>query len=212
MSNHARTAALALTAAGTLLVATAAEAALIRVDFTVTNTGPVTIYVDDDGDPATPDVPFTYGLGTAGEQGSGYFVFDDALYAQGYSYDNENGMPTLDLAFSWNGATWDETSARIYGMDIQNGSIGFWGIGGLVSSCTGFPNAATLTCVGPTASSPDMWANSVDAAMRLAGGADSYFGSVAWSYRVVEASVPEPATLSLFALGLLGAGWTRRRR
>ena len=169
-----------------------ASAALIRVDFTATTT------MSRYGGAITSGYQ-------AGVVGTGYFTFDDSLRDVPAI---AGGVAALDLSVSWLGQTWDESTARIGSLSyFLDGSLRGFTIGGW------YPGDCGTGCVPTTGSSPsDFWVGTGNGEFssfihlqNLAGG---IYGSTSWSVQ----SVPEPGTLALMAVGILGAGLARRRR
>lgn len=176
-----------------LVSATAAHAVPVTVDFTVTS-----------NDVSNP----SYATGVTG---SGYFTFDDALMptsGNGLVGNPILGLPTLDFFFSWFGVSFDETNAKIATLTFTDGLLTNWQIGGsyLAPTC-GFLRYGCTTSGGTAPDFDALGSGGVgftDAQRRgLA------YGPVQWSVR--GASVPEPATLTMLGLGLMGLAFVRRR-
>jgi hypothetical protein len=177
-----------------LMSAMAAEAVPVTVDFTVTS--------NDVSNPSWE----------RGVMGTGYFTFDDGLMpvsGTGLVGNPILGLPTLDLFFNWFGVSFDETTAKIATLSFTNGVLSNWTIGGNYSPATcGFLRYA---CTSSGGSAPDFDAvGSGGLAFTDAQHTGLAYGPVQWSVR--GAAVPEPGTLALFGLGILGLGFVRRRR
>lgn len=176
-------------AAAALLAPVSAVAVPITVDFTVTANSFTQGGSTYNG----------HGLGTVG---TGSFTFDDAA---GDYYYGAAGLAATDLSFSWMGVSFDELTARIFLLDFSSaGSLLSWGIGAAPCALT------CITSPGPN----DFFAYSFGgiggAAVHAQNAPGFAFGSLQWTSK--RSSVPEPATLGLLGLGLLGAAAARRRR
>ena len=179
-----------------LMSAMAAEAVPVTVDFTVTS--------NDVSNPSWE----------RGVMGTGYFTFDDGLMpvsGNGLVGNPILGLPTLDLFFNWFGVSFDETTVKIATLGFTNGVLSNWTIGGNYSPATcGFLRYA---CTSSGGSAPDFDAvGSGGLAFTDAQHAGLAYGPVQWSVRGAGTAVPEPGTLALFGLGILGLGFVRRRR
>lgn len=171
-----------------------ATAAPIRVDFTVVTT------MSQYGGPITPGYE-------AGVVGAGFFTFDDSVRDVPAL---PGGIAADDLSFSWLGQSWDESTARIGALYFNlDGSLRGWTIGGW------YPGDCGVGCVGNGASSPsDFFVSTGNGdfssyihRLNTTGG---IYGTNIWSVR--SASVPEPGTLALLGVGLMGAWLAGRRR
>jgi hypothetical protein len=179
-----------------LMSAMAADAVPVTVDFTVTS--------NDVSNPSWE----------RGAMGTGYFTFDDGLMpvsGNGLVGNPILGLPTLDLFFNWFGVSFDETTAKIATLSFTDGVLSNWTIGGNYSPATcGFLRYA---CTSSGGSAPDFDAvGSGGLAFTDAQHAGLAYGPVQWSVRGAGTAVPEPGTLALFGLGILGLGFVRRRR
>jgi len=189
-------------AACALLVPMGALASPITVNFTITATQSMT-----SSGVITPGG--SYAGFASGTVGGGSFTFDDSL-VQGS--DLVNGLPTLDLAFTWLGQSFTEATATLWSLSFDStGALSGWGLGrrGVDENCR-------LNCsssIGPTDFSMIGFtrAPANDAGfMHVDGFNGVMFGSTAWT--VAPTGVPEPSTLVLFGASLLGLALTRRRR
>jgi hypothetical protein len=180
-----------------LLQPLSAFAAPIRVDFTVTAIG-----WNMASAPGSDYAGFA-----PGTTGSGYVTFDDSL---GNATDIRAGLPTLDLEFSWLGYTYTEADAALSIVNFDAaGNLDLWGFGPTGSSTP----SCGLNCyssVGPT----DFWVYGAltrlsSSTFHIEGFDGGMYGSVSWT---ATRDVPEPGTLGLFGLGLLGSALLRRKR
>ena len=107
-------------AACALLVPMGALASPITVNFTITATQSMT-----SSGVITPGG--SYAGFASGTVGGGSFTFDDSL-VQGS--DLVNGLPTLDLAFTWLGQSFTEATATLWSLSFDStGALSGWGLG-----------------------------------------------------------------------------------
>jgi hypothetical protein len=172
--------------AGALLAPAGAFAGAITVDFTVTANSFTQGGTSYDG----------YPLGTIG---FGSFTFDDAY--GNYSTAGATGLTATDLSFDWLGLSFDESTAQIWHLGFVGNSLVSWGIG--ASPCS----LSCLLSPGPDDFFAGVFGGFGFAAAHAQDAPGFTFGSLQWSVT----SVPEPTTLGLLGLGLLGAAAARRR-
>jgi hypothetical protein len=183
-------------AASLLAAPVTALAAPITVDFTVTATNAF--------DGGSNFNATSYNGFTAGALGSGSFTFDDSI---GNYSSFTDGIVPIDLTFSWLGLTFTEANTQIWSLQFDvAGALFGWQIGALPClNCLSTPGPTDFFASGYTPYAP--YNNAVAHQEGVNGWMN---GSVAWTAR--PASVPEPGTLGLLGLGLLGAAAARRKR
>ena len=185
-----------LVAALALLVGPlAAHATPVTIDFSVTS-----------NDLSNP----SYGAGVVG---TGYFTFDDSLMPAGGTGQIGNpilGLSTLDLFFSWFGVSFDETTAKIATLRFTDGVLSDWMIGGNYTPPVCGLSRYSCTSSGGLAPDFDGFASGGFALTDAQRPGLAYGRPVEWSVR--ETAVPEPGTLALFGIGLVGLAFVQRRR
>ena len=183
--------------AGIVFAPLSAFAAPIRIDFTVTALGWS----------LAPAPGSDYAGFAPGTVGGGHVTFDDSL---GSGTDIQTGLPTQDLEFSWLGYTYTEADAALWllGFDAA-GALDFWAIGPTGPSIPG----CGLNCYSSVGAT-DFWvvgavSRASSSSFHIEGFDGAMVGSVAWT---ATRDVPEPGTLGLFGVGLLGLILLRRKR
>jgi len=172
-----------LVAAGLCLSASSVFASPITYDFTVNaTTGPLT-----------------------GQTSSGYFTYDDNLSSPGSlsAFSFGPGL-LLDLAFTWNGINYDETSADTGGISFFSGAFAGVGFG---TDCG--PTGGCDTLLGAESWALNSFSSSGDFSYSTPGATDYHFGAVTLAQRV---AVPEPTGLALTSLGLFALALSRKMR
>lgn len=174
---------LAAALAAALAAPTAAQAVPTTVDFSIASTT---------GSGAH------YAVGTPG---AGSFTFDSALMPDGGTGQAGNpvvGLPTIDLDFSWFGASFDLANASIATQRFVDGVLADWSIGGrFAAPVCGLMRYSCLHSAGTT---PDFMLSASGGGSLNDGvhaGIGSGYGTLQWS---VRAAVPEPSAFALLAL------------
>jgi hypothetical protein len=141
----------------------------------------------------------------AGVTSSGHFTFDDSIIpAGGGTLDHANLF--TDLAFTWNGISYDENTAN-------TGRLAFDAGGALVPMFFFGSNCAAGVCAGHQGVN-EWFFQVADEGIFFEYGIPGVAGiqTGSGSVSLQTSAVPEPGTLVLIGLGLGGIGFTRRKR
>jgi hypothetical protein len=188
-----------LLVAGALLVPVSAFAVPITVDFTVTGTSATA------SNGSSLSSYNGYAVGTAG---SGWFTIDNSI---GDYSSFDVGIAPIDFQFDWLGVSFNQADSKLWSVGFDSaGALAYWGFGSVVSPGCGLN---CVSSVGPAdfylaGYAPPFGGGGVTA-IHQTDVSGYMLGNTTWTVRT---SVPEPATLALFSLGLLGMGMVRRRR
>jgi len=185
-------------ATGLLLIPAGAMAAPVTIDFTITSTGAL-----DANNNFNATEYNGYSLGSTG---SGWFTIDDSI---GNYSSFDVGITPIDFSLDWAGVSFDESNAQLWqlGFDVT-GSISYWGFGMLGGSCVNLNCHSSIGVSDFYATGGYPAQDNGYASIHATDVRGWMSGSLTWSVR----PVPEPATLGLFAFGLLGMAASRRKR
>ncbi|PHQ68810.1 MAG: hypothetical protein COB93_09700 [Sneathiella sp.] len=141
----------------------------------------------------------------------GYFTFDDTgldLNAMNYNF-GASFETNLEFNYASTGATgsFDETTAGVYFLEFDNGSLTNWGMGGNATGINGFVQSTGL--LDFRLLSPGYSGNSFLQTVN----AGPQFALREREWEAVEVSaVPLPAAIWMFGAGALGLLGLRRRK
>jgi hypothetical protein len=155
----------------------------------------------------------------------GSWSFDDSLAIPGAVFEDVYfGRPLDSFSFWWLGKRWDTSNAKLARIEFDAaGELRSWIIGGTAVS-GGCANVGFLDCVGTPSAFADFSLTGVRLDPGLPPPELTAIGVLPGAQTFAEASgffwvrspsvpdVPEPGTLGLFGVALLGLGAFRKRR
>jgi hypothetical protein len=162
--------------------------------------------------PAANAAPITYSFSVTatsgplnGQTSTGTFTFDSGIIPAGGGEVNQTGLLT-DLDFTWNGIDYNQATAN-------TGTLFFDSSGLLTGAFFGTSCVAGGCIISSGIDNWDVFASS-DVAHQFFNYSTPLSSGVfvSDSASLVPSTVPEPTSMSLLALGLLGGAITRSRR
>ena len=170
----------------------------------------------------------TYAGSPAGTQVTGSFSFDDSEYqsevghqsVEVWGYEFEYGLPTVSLEMDWLGIHWTTSNASLALLSYAaDGTLDGWNIGGYLNPAICGEGRSYMPCNVPPFTESDFELFGKIGLIEGTGVIPNDTGELTtttggtWSAREQPpTSVPEPASLGLFGLGLLGLRVAARKK